>query len=290
MNIAFIGTGVMGSSMAGHLMDGGHGLTVYNRTRAKAEALIEKGAAWKDTVADCVAQTEMVITMVGFPQDVEEVYFGEKGIIDNVPAGALLVDMTTTSPTLSQRIGAQAHEKGLYALDAPVSGGDVGAQKGTLSIMVGGEEEVFRRALPVLELMGTQIVYEGPWGAGQHTKMANQIAIAGTICGVCEAITYGRTMGLDLDRMLNSIGAGAAGSWQMQNLGPKMVQGDDAPGFFIKHMLKDLTLADQEAEAKGIHLEVLKTVEGMYRDLQAQGMGELGTQALMAYYKAKGMA
>lgn len=286
MRITFIGTGVMGHSMAQHLIEGGYDLTVYNRTKSKTDDLIKMGATWEDTVAYSVKNAEMVITMVGFPQDVREIYFGENGIIHHVKPGTILIDMTTTSPSLSMEIHQQAKEKGLFALDAPVSGGDVGAQKATLSIMVGGDNRIFERVLPVLKHLGNQIIYEGPAGSGQHTKMANQIAIAGTVCGVCEAIAYGQNMNLDMDKMLESIGAGAAGSWQMTHLGPKIVAENDEPGFFIKHMIKDLTIANEEAESKNLHLHVLKTVLSMYQELQNQGMGQLGTQALSAYYRA----
>lgn len=287
MKIAFIGTGVMGGAMAGRLMAAGHDLTVYNRTKAKAEALIQKGARWAKTAEEAAADAEVVITMVGFPKDVESVYFGEEahsGIIEAAPAGALLIDMTTTSPSLSQRIARDAALAGLLALDAPVSGGDVGARAGTLSIMVGGDPAAFEKARPLLKIMGSQVVYEGGPGSGQHTKMANQIAIAGTVAGVCEAVKYGQMMGLDIDKMLDSIGAGAAGSWQMANLAPKMAAGDYDPGFYVKHMIKDLTIAGNESDAKDTHLLVLETVRAMYKALRRRGMGECGTQAIAAYY------
>ncbi|WP_329886662.1 NAD(P)-dependent oxidoreductase [Pseudoramibacter faecis] len=287
MKIAFIGTGVMGGAMAGRLMAAGHDLTVYNRTKAKAEALIQKGARWAKTAEEAAADAEVVITMVGFPKDVESVYFGEEahsGIIEAAPAGALLIDMTTTSPSLSQRIARDAALAGLLALDAPVSGGDVGARAGTLSIMVGGDPAAFEKARPLLKIMGSQVVYEGGPGSGQHTKMANQIAIAGTVAGVCEAVKYGQMMGLDIDKMLGSIGAGAAGSWQMANLAPKMAAGDYDPGFYVKHMIKDLTIAGNESDAKDTHLLVLETVRAMYKALRRRGMGECGTQAIAAYY------
>lgn len=287
MKITFIGTGVMGGAMAGRLMAAGHDLTVYNRTKAKAEALIRKGARWAETAEEAAADAEVVITMVGFPKDVESVYFGEEahpGIIEAAPAGALLIDMTTTSPSLSVRIAKKAAMAGLSALDAPVSGGDVGARAGTLSIMVGGDPAAFEKAQPLLKAMGSQVIYEGGPGSGQHTKMANQIAIAGTVAGVCEAVKYGQMMGLDIDKMLGSIGAGAAGSWQMANLAPKMAAGDYDPGFYVKHMIKDLTIAGNESDAKDIHLLVLETVRTMYKALRRRGMGECGTQAIAAYY------
>jgi 3-hydroxyisobutyrate dehydrogenase len=289
--IGWIGTGVMGAPMAQRLMEAGYTLTVYNRTKAKAEPLIAKGAVWADGPEACAKGQDMVFTMVGYPKDVEEVYFGENGkggAIAAADAGTLFVDMTTTRPSLSVDIAKAAEAAGCAAIDAPVSGGDVGAKAGTLSIMAGGSEEAVEAAEPVLSHLSTQILREGGPGAGQHTKMANQIALAGTVAGVCEAVKYGKTVGLDPDQMLKSIGGGAAGSWQMNNLGPKMAVGDYAPGFFIKHLVKDLTIADTEAEDRDLHLVVLKTVLSMYKDLRRQDMGELGTQALIAYYDAKG--
>jgi 3-hydroxyisobutyrate dehydrogenase len=289
--IGWIGTGVMGAPMAGRLIDAGYTLTVYNRTKAKAEPLIQKGAVWVESPGACAKGQDMVITMVGYPKDVVEVYFGEDGkggVIAAADEGTLFVDMTTTRPSLSVDIAKAAEAAGCAAVDAPVSGGDVGAKAGTLSIMAGGSAAAIEAAEPVLRHLGTQILREGGPGAGQHTKMANQIALAGTVAGVCEAVKYGKTVGLDPDQMLKSIGGGAAGSWQMQNLGPKMAEGDYAPGFFIKHLVKDLTIADTEAEARKLHLVVLKTVLSMYKDLRREGMGELGTQALIAYYDAKG--
>lgn len=288
MKIGFIGTGVMGKSMAENLMNAGHCLTVYNRHQPKAEALVEAGARLAKTAGACVQNQDVVITMVGYPQDVEGVYLGEGGIIDMATPETILIDMTTTSPSLSQKIYTVAKARGLSALDAPVSGGDIGAKKGTLSIMVGGDQSVFRQMLPIFEAMGSNIIYEGEAGMGQHTKMANQIAIAGAISGVCEALAYGKAEGLDLNRMLESISAGAAGSWQMSNLGPKMVAGDDAPGFFLKHMVKDLGISLEESEKKGVSLPILKEVLAMYRCLEEEGYGDLGTQALFHYFNHRG--
>lgn len=281
MKIGFIGTGVMGASMAGHLMDAGHELTVYNRTRQKAEGLLARGARWADTPADCASGMDAVITIVGYPKDVEEVYFGEGGIIANAAPGTVLIDMTTTSPKLSQRIYAQAKEKGLSALDAPVSGGDIGAQKGTLAIMVGGDREVFDRMLPVFEAMGTNIRYQGAAGNGQHTKMANQIAISGCIASVCEAITYAKNCGLDPQDMFNAISTGAAGSWQMTNNGQKIIDGNFAPGFFVKHFIKDMNIAIDESDARQMDLKVLHLVRDTYQQLAEQGGEDEGTQALI---------
>lgn len=285
MRIAFVGTGIMGASMIMNLMKAGHSLTVYNRTKSKADGVVAAGAVWKDSLAECVREAEAVITIIGFPKDVEEVYFGQEGILAHAPGGAILVDMTTTSPRLAKRIFEEAEKRGLQAIDAPVSGGDQGAREGTLSIMAGGSKEAYDQMLPVFQAMGSRINYMGPAGSGQHTKMANQIAIAGAISGVCEALTYSRKAGLDLEGVLACIGAGAASSWQMNNLGPKMVQGDDRPGFLIKHMLKDLKIALEEAEAENLDLPVLALVEGMYETLAAQGRQEEGTQALIHYFE-----
>lgn len=284
LRIAFIGLGVMGKPMAGHLMAGGHALTVYSRTKEKAEGLLEAGADWADTAAACVRGCDMVMTMVGMPADVEQVYFGPEGIIENAARGAVLIDATTTSPALSQRIYAAAAQKGLKALDAPVSGGDIGAQKATLTIMVGGDREIFDDCLPVFKLLGRSVTYAGKAGSGQHMKMANQIAIAGALTGLAEAIAYGRRTGLDLSGMLGCISQGAAGSWQMNNNGPKMVDGNMALGFFIKHYIKDMRIAREESEKKGLELPVLCQVLAEFEALAGKGMGELGTQAIISYY------
>ncbi|WP_195269257.1 NAD(P)-dependent oxidoreductase [Eubacterium sp. 1001713B170207_170306_E7] len=285
MKIGFIGIGVMGQSMVRNLMKKGYEVSVYNRTKAKADAVVREGAHWCGSVADCAADKDVVITIVGYPKDVEEVYFGSTGIIENAREGAVLIDMTTTSPKLSKRIYEAAASRGIAALDAPVSGGDVGAEKGTLSIMAGGDEAVFKSCLPVFEAMGTNIIYEGGPGAGQHTKMANQIAIAGAVSGVCEALAYAKAVGLDEQTMLNSISAGAAGSFQMSNTAPRILKDDFAPGFFVKHYIKDMRIAREEAEEASAHLEVLSKVLEMYESLEKEGYGDLGTQALIKYYE-----
>lgn len=285
MKIGFIGIGVMGRSMAKHLMKAGHQVSVYNRTKAKAAEVIAAGALWRETVADCCMGEDVIITMVGYPKDVEEVYFGEAGVIAAAKPGAYLIDMTTTSPELSKRIYAAAQEKGLHALDAPVSGGDTGAKLGSLSIMVGGDVSAFEVCLPLFEILGENIIYQGGPGAGQHTKMANQIAIAGAISGVVEALAYGEHMGLDPKKMLASISQGAAGSFQMSQLAPKMVEGDFAPGFYLKHFIKDMQIADAESQAVGLSLSVLEDALAKYQELAAKGLGDLGTQALIKYYE-----
>lgn len=285
MDIGFIGIGVMGESMARHLLRAGHSLTVYNRTKSKAEKLLGEGAAWAESAGACARGQDVVITIVGFPKDVEEVYLGEGGILQNAKPGATLIDMTTTSPALWQRIAAEAQKRGLHPLDAPVSGGDSGARNATLSIMVGGAQEDFEAMRPLFACMGKSITLTGRPGCGQHTKMANQIAIAGCVAGVAEAIRYGEAGGLDIGNMLGCISAGAAGSWQMSNNGPKMAAGDYAPGFFIKHFIKDMRIAVEEAEKSGASLPVLAQVLSMYEGMQARGQGDLGTQAIIEAYR-----
>ena len=285
MRIGFIGVGVMGNGMVKNLLRHGYEVSAYTRTRAKALEALDAGAEWRESVSDCVRDADAVITMVGFPPDVEEVYFGEKGILASARPGTLVIDMTTTSPRLAQRIYTEAADRGLSALDAPVSGGDTGARAGTLAIMVGGDREAFDRAVPIFEAMGKSIRYMGAAGSGQHTKMANQIAIAGTLAGVCEAIAYARAAGLDVDEVISTISGGAASSWQLANNGPKSAHGDFAPGFFIKHFIKDMTLADGEARARDLPMPVLEKVLAMFRALEAQGYGDEGTQALIRAYR-----
>lgn len=282
--IGFIGVGVMGKSMVRNLMKKGFEVSIYARTKSKVEDVLADGALWCDTIAQCAAGRDAVITIVGYPKDVEEVYFGQGGILQSAAPGCVLIDMTTTSPQLSVRIEQAAKEKGLKALDAPVSGGDVGAKNGTLSIMVGGDLGVFTECRALFEAMGTNIIYEGPAGAGQHTKMANQIALGGAIAGVCEALTYAKKVGLDLQTLLDSISKGAAGSWQMTNMAPRMLKGDFDPGFFVKHYIKDMNIALEEAQNVGLTMPVLNEVHDMYQALDDEGLGDLGTQALIKVY------
>lgn len=284
-NIGFIGIGVMGKSMVRNLIKKGFTVSIYTRTKQKALDVIEEGALWCDSIEECVKQKYAVITMVGYPKDVEEVYFGQKGILENVSEGTYVIDMTTTSPKLSQKIYQEGKKKGILALDAPVSGSDIGAAQGTLSIMIGGDKEAFEQCKFIFEALGKNIVYQGKAGNGQHTKMANQIALAGAISGVCEALTYGKVVGLDLNTMLDSISKGAAGSWQMDNMAPRILKEDFAPGFFIKHYVKDLNIALEEIDDRGVTLNVLETVENMYHTMQREGKGEFGTQALVKYYE-----
>lgn len=282
--IAFIGIGVMGNSMAQNLLNEGYSVYIYSRTKSKANSLVSNGAVWCDTIKECVKNKDVVITIVGYPKDVEQVYFGDDGIIANAKEKAYLIDMTTTSPKLSQKIYAEAQKRNIATLDAPVSGGDIGARDATLSIMVGGDKCAFEECQDVLSCLGSNIIYEGRAGSGQHTKMANQIAIAGAIAGVCEAITYAKNAGLDPQTMINSISAGAAGSWQLNNMAPRILKGDFNPGFFIKHNIKDLNIAVDEAAERNLSLTVLNDVLKMYKKLEGESLGDLGTQALIKYY------
>lgn len=285
MKIGFIGVGIMGKSMVRNLMKSGFDVSVYTRTKSKVLDVLEEGAVWTDSIKECVANKDVVITMIGYPKDVEEVYFGEDGIMECAKQGAYLIDMTTNSPELAIQIYDRAKEKGFFALDAPVTGGDVGAKEGTLTIMVGGDEETYHTCKSVFEAMGNHIVYEGKAGNGQHTKMANQIAIAGTISAVCEAMTYGKAVGLDAETMINSIQKGAASSTQLSSAAPKILKEDYAPGFFIKHFIKDMRIAVSEAKVRGVELSVLDEVLKMYESLEEKGAGDLGTQALIKYYE-----
>lgn len=279
--LGWIGTGVMGRWMCQHLMDGGHPTTVFNRTEAKAKPLIENGARWAESPGAVTRQSDVVFTMIGFPEDVEAVYFGEDGILNAVEAGAILVDMTTTQPSLAIRISEAAREKGAIAIDAPVSGGDVGARNAQLSIMVGGDKSAVDQVLPLFEIMGKTIVHQGPAGAGQHTKMCNQIVIAGTMIGICESLIYGYRAGLDLAVMLSSIAGGAASCWSLDNLAPRVLRRDFSPGFFVDHFVKDMGIALEEARCMRLTLPGLALVHQLYLSVQANGHGRSGTQALM---------
>lgn len=282
--IAFIGTGVMGESIVGHLLDNGHEVTIYTRTKAKAEPLLEAGANWAGTVSAAVEQAKLVFTMVGYPADVEQVYFGEEGIFSVGKSGQILVDMTTSSPSLAKRIADHAASQKMASIDAPVSGGDVGAKNGTLSIMCGGGKDIFDMILPILSLFGQQIVHQGEAGAGQHTKMCNQIAIATNMIGVCEAIAYAEKAGLDPHTVLQSIATGAAGSWSLSNLAPRMLNGDFEPGFYVKHFLKDMDIALTEAIHMELPLPGLELARNMYEQLVQKGYGDKGTQVLYKNY------
>lgn len=282
--IAFIGTGVMGSSVVKLLLKENYDVTIYTRTKEKAEKLIGEGAKWAETPSEAASAADIIFTMVGYPKDVEAVFFDAKGIFESGKEGQIVIDMTTSSPALAKKIAAKADEKKMFSIDAPVSGGDIGAKNGILSIMCGGDKAIFERVLPVLSIFGENIVYQGEAGAGQHTKMCNQIAIATNMIGVCEAIRYGEQAGLDPEVVLQSISSGAAGSWSLSNLAPRMLAGDFEPGFYVKHFLKDMDIALTEAEAMGISLPGLKLARQMYKELSDQGYEDKGTQVLIKHY------
>ncbi len=283
--IGFIGTGVMGKSMAEHLLSGGHELHIFTRTKEKAETLLQKGAVWHPDPASLAADCETIFTIVGMPQDVEEVYFGDNGILNSLKPNSVVVDMTTSPPKLAEKIAAQAESRGGAALDAPVSGGDKGARAGTLSIMVGGKENVFQRVLPLFELMGGNIVYQGDVGNGQRCKICNQIVVAMNMLGVCESMGYAEKAGLEPNTVLQSITAGAAGSWLLSNLAPKMLSRDYTPGFYVKHLIKDLMIAIDSADQLGLSLEGTKLVRNLYEKLAEQGGEDLGSQGLYRLFE-----
>jgi 3-hydroxyisobutyrate dehydrogenase len=282
--ISFMGTGVMGRSMAGHLLAAGHALHVYNRTREKAKPLLDSGAVWHDSAGEAAAEAEVVVTMLGFPKDVEQSYLGPGGIVERARPGALLIDMTTSSPLLARTISAAASARGLDALDAPVSGGDVGAREARLVIMVGGGAAAFERARPVLSLLGKNLALQGPAGSGQHCKMANQIACAVGMVAWCEALAYAKGAGLDPSRVLGSISGGAAGSWAMSNLAPRALAGDFAPGFYVKHIRKDIGIAIASAVELGLELPGLDCARKLFDRVAEKGWEEFGTQVLYRLY------
>ncbi len=283
--VGFIGTGVMGTSMASSIMKGGYELAVYNRTQQRAMPLVEKGAVLKPTVAELAAWADVIITIVGYPKDVEQVYLGSGGILENAHPGAYVVDMTTSSPKLAARIYEAAKEKKIYALDAPVSGGDVGAKNATLSIMVGGDESAFNALMPIFSLMGKNIMLHGGPGAGQQTKMCNQIAIAATIMGVCECLSYAKKAGLDGTKVLETLSGGAAASAQLSIYGPRIFKKDYDPGFYIKHFVKDMGIALEEAESMKLEMPALTLSKSLFDKLMDENMGDLGTQALYKLYE-----
>lgn len=276
----------MGRSMAGHLQAAGHTLHVHNRTRSKAQPLLDAGARWHDTAGDAAAAADVVITMVGYPADVEATYLGAGGVIERARAGTLLIDMTTSSPVLARRIAETATTRGLNALDAPVSGGDIGAREARLAIMVGGDEAAFVRAKPLLERMGKTIARLGGPGAGQHCKMANQIAVAVGMVAWCEALTYARRAGLEPAAVQATIAGGAAGSWAMTNLAPRALAGNFEPGFYVKHIIKDIGIALAVAAEMKLDLPGLALARKLYDDVAAHGWGDRGTQALYQLYMA----
>ena len=282
MRICWVGTGVMGASMVGHLLDAGHDCTIYTRTREKAMALVERGAKWADTPAAAAKGADFACVMVGMPSDVEQVVLGPEGVLAAMPEGAILTDFTTSSPELASKIAKFAVQRGVSALDSPVSGGDVGARNATLSIMVGGDKAAFERALPLYRTLGKTVELQGGPGAGQHAKMVNQILISGTMIGVCEALVYARRAGLEPEQVLKSVGGGAAASWSLANMAPRIISGNLEPGFYVEHFVKDMDIALSESRRMDIRLPGLELVHSLYVRLRDEmGMGRKGTQALI---------
>jgi 3-hydroxyisobutyrate dehydrogenase len=280
-SLGWIGTGIMGRSMCGHLLAKGYPVTVFSRTKARADGLVERGARWADSPGQVAAAADIVFTMVGFPADVRDVYFGDAGVLGSLRAGTIAVDMTTTEPSLAIEIATATAATGAAAVDAPVSGGDVGARNATLSIMVGGDATAVARVTPLFEIMGKNIVHQGGPGAGQHTKMCNQIVIAGTMIGVCESLLYGTRAGLNLETMLGSIRSGAAGCWTLENLAPRVLKRNFDPGFVVEHFIKDMGIALAEASRMKLAMPGLALVHQLYVAVRAQGHGRKGTHALM---------
>lgn len=283
--VGFIGLGVMGNSMAKHILQAGYPLNVYTRTKEKADELIQLGANWKDSVSKLAIESDIIITMIGYPKDVEEVYIGDEGILQAAKHGTYVIDMTTSQPSLAKEIYEKAKGKQIFALDAPVSGGDIGAREARLAIMVGGDKEAFEACLPLFEVIGQNIVYQGEAGAGQHTKMCNQIVIASGMIGVCEALAYAQKSGLDPMTVLKSISTGAAGSWSLSNLAPRMLADDFEPGFFVKHFIKDMGIALEEASHMNLQTPGLELAHKLYEQLAETGEENSGTQALVKLWK-----
>lgn len=279
--VGWIGTGVMGAAMSARLLKQGYGVTVYTRTKTKAMGLLAEGARWAESPKSIAEQSDVIFTMVGFPQDVRDVYFGGTGLLAGTRAGSIVVDMTTTSPELAREIHDATKARGVAAVDAPVSGGDIGARQGTLSIMIGGDRAVADTLIPLFHIFGKTIVYQGGPGTGQYTKLCNQIVIAGTMIGVCESLLYGYKAGLDLETMLRSIKSGAAACWTLENLAPRILQRNFDPGFFVDHFLKDMGIALEEARRMGLVLPGLALAHQLYLSVQAHGYGRCGTHALM---------
>lgn len=279
--VGWIGTGVMGSSMVGHLIAAGYSATVYTRTKEKAEPLIAKGAKWAASPKELAAQSDVIFSIVGFPSDVREVLLGDNGALAGAKAGTVLVDMTTSEPSLAREVYEAAKAKGVYSVDAPVSGGDIGAKNAALSIMIGGDKDVVEAVTPLFQAMGKTIVHQGGPGSGQHTKMVNQILISTGMIGVCEALLYGYKAGLDLPTVLQSVGPGAAGSWSLTNLGPRMMNNNFDPGFFVEHFIKDMGIAITESKRMGLSLPGLALAEQLYLSVKAKGWGRNGTHALL---------
>ncbi|MCB5952162.1 NAD(P)-dependent oxidoreductase [Enterococcus sp. BWT-B8] len=279
--IGFIGIGVMGHSIVMNMMKNNLTVSVYNRTKSKTDDLVKEGAVWRDTPKDIVENSEIIFTMVGFPSDVEDIYFKKDGIFDADVTNKILVDLTTSTPSLAEKIGAEAAERGGSALDAPVSGGDLGAKNGTLTIMVGGSEDAYNEVVPVFKTFGKTVNLQGSSGKGQHTKMANQIMIAGTMTGMSEMLVYAEKSGLNLDKVIETLGGGSASNWSMNNYAPRILKADYSPGFFVKHFIKDLRIALDEAEKMNLKLPATKLAEELYTCLADKGFEDDGTQALI---------
>ncbi|HGF7677415.1 TPA: NAD(P)-dependent oxidoreductase [Enterococcus faecium] len=288
MKLGFIGTGVMGSAVVRHLLEAGHEVAVYNRTKAKADPLVTEGAVWADTPKAVAEQSNILFTMVGYPKDVEEIYYGESGIFSADVSGRILVDLTTSTPTLAEKIAKTAKEKGADALDAPVSGGDLGAKNGTLTIMVGGEESVYDQVLPLFKEFGTTFTLHGSAGKGQHTKMANQIMIAGTMTGMTEMLVYAQKNGLDLEKVIETLSGGSAANWSLSNYSLRILKEDYTPGFFVKHFIKDLKIALEEAEKMNLVLPATIQALKLYEELADKGFENDGTQALIKLWWPEG--
>jgi 3-hydroxyisobutyrate dehydrogenase len=271
----------MGTSMCGHLLDAGHAVTVYTRTRERAQPLLDRGAIWASTPAEVAAASEVIFTMVGYPADVREVVLGPRGVLQGAVNGSVIVDMSTSEPSLAVEIAEVAGQRGIGSLDAPVSGGDIGARNATLSIMVGGPPDTVQAVRPLFELMGKTIIHQGPAGAGQHTKMVNQTLIATGMVGVCEALLYAYRAGLDLTTVLEAVSGGAAGSWSLSNYAPRILEGDYAPGFMVEHFIKDMEITLAEARRMNLALPGLALAHELYLALRAQGGGRDGTQSLI---------
>ncbi|MEQ7246040.1 NAD(P)-dependent oxidoreductase [Enterococcus avium] len=287
MRIGFIGTGVMGKSIVKHFLAKGHEVMVYNRTKSKTDELVAQGAIWQETPAEVTNASEIFFSMVGYPSDVEEIYYGANGIFSVEVKDKILVDLTTSTPTLAEKIYQTAKKEGAVALDAPVSGGDLGAQNGTLSIMVGGDQAVYDSVVPLFDIMGKSYSLQGKAGAGQHTKMANQIMIAGTMTGMTEMLVYAKAANLDVEKVLETLGGGAAQNWSMSNYAPRILKADYSPGFFVKHFIKDLKIALDEAEKMHLNLPATKLATELYERLADQGFDNDGTQALIKLWWSK---
>lgn len=281
MKIGFIGTGVMGSSMVRHLLNAGYDVNVYNRTKEKAMPLTEEGAVWQDTPADIARTSDIILTIVGYPSDVESVYFDRDGVFEGLAEGKIIIDMTTSTPALAIKLAEESEKIGVQSLDAPVSGGDLGAKNGTLTVMVGGKKEAFDKVHPILDTFSAALRLFGEAGSGQHTKMVNQIMVAGTMTGLTEMLVYAKAAGLNLDEVVKTVSGGAAQNWSLSNYAPRIIADDYSPGFFVKHFLKDLKIALDEAEKMDLDLPATKQAYALYEKLEQNGHGDEGTQALI---------